>query len=274
MKLKEFAKKVNGVGFIDKSNKVYEAHNDVYDILEAHRFVQIVSSRHVGATNILSNYCVNFLVNNNSSRNVLYIAHPNMIASEYFFKGISEKLKKYYGKQVYGDFVTTDKLSEIIVNGNSLRLYSDVGIRRDSLYGIIFDNFEFIKDANKHYRDIIGLISTVPESRVIICGKTPEYLGFFKLKTIHWSEIEFFDSKWREDRIKTIGRDAFDAEFNNLSPTYGGTKVEQVNKPTKDKTLQVRVDADMYTSIAVHLMDTDLTLSDYIRGLIESDLKK
>jgi antitoxin component of RelBE/YafQ-DinJ toxin-antitoxin module len=54
----------------------------------------------------------------------------------------------------------------------------------------------------------------------------------------------------------------------------GATKVEQVNKSTKDKTLQVRVDADTYTSIAVHLMDNGLTLSDYIRGLIESDLKK
>jgi hypothetical protein len=103
-----------------------------------------------------------------------------------------------------------------------LRLYSDVDVKRDSLYGIIFDNFEFIRDADKHYRDIIGLISSVPESRVIICGKTPEYLGVFKLKTIHWSEIEFFDSKWREYRIKSMGGDAFDAEFNNLSPTYGG----------------------------------------------------
>lgn len=274
MGLKEFAKKVNGVGFIDRSNKIYEAHNDVYDILEAHRYVQIVSSRHVGVTNIMSNYCVNFLVNNNSSRNVLYVAHSNSTQSTFFFKKIREKLKKYYGEQVYRDFVTKDESSEIIVNGNSLRLYSDVNVKRDSLYGVIFDNFEFIKDADKHYRDIIGLISSVPESRVIICGKTPEYLGVFKLKTIHWSEIEFFDSKWRENMIKAIGDDAFDVEFNNLSPTYGCVKTEPVNKSTKDKILQVRVDTDMYTSIAVHLMDKDLTLSDYIRGLIESDLKK
>ena len=274
MGLKEFAKKVNGVGFRDKSNKIYEAHNDVYDILESHRYVQIVSSRQVGVTNMMSNYCVNFLVNNNSGRNILYVAHPNMGLSKLFFKGISEKLRKYYGKQVYRDFVNKDTSSEIIVNGNSLRLYSGIDNEQDSLYGVIFDNFEFIKDADKHYRDIIDLISSVPESRVIICGKTPEYLGVFKLKTIHWSEIEFFDSKWRENMIKAIGNDAFDAEFNNLSPTYGRIKTEPINKPTKDKILQVRVDTDMYTSIAVHLMDKDLTLSDYIRGLIESDLKK
>jgi hypothetical protein len=274
MGLKEFAKKVNGVGFKDMSNKIYEAHNDVYDMLEAHRHVQIVSSRQVGVTNIMSNYCVNFLVNNNSSRNVLYVAHSNSKQSTFFFKDISEKLRKYYGKQVYRDFVTKDKSSEIIVNGNSLRLYSDVNVKRDSLYGVIFDNFEFISGAESHYRDMIKLISSSPESRVIICGKTPEYLGVFKLKTIHWSEIEFFDSKWRENMIKAIGNDAFDAEFNNLSPTYGRIKTEPINKPTKDKILQVRVDTDMYTSIAVHLMDKDLTLSDYIRGLIESDLKK
>lgn len=272
MGLKEFAKRVNYTNKDGKIIGVYDAHNKIYDSLDNNRFVQIVSSRQVGLTNILANYCANFLVNNSGEYNVMYFGSPNNELRRQFFKLVSDKLRNYYGKAVYRDFIDVDKYDEIVVNGNKLLPFSDTNINKERLYGVVFDNFQFIHKADSLYRDIICLISSVPECRLVIGGKTPSYSPLFNLMTIHWSEIKRFDSDFYEDMVARIGAKAFNNEYNDMSPEYSSKQSKLRDRTLKNKTIQIRLDEDMYQEIGLKLVDSDLTLSDYVRSLIKSDL--
>ena len=246
-------------------------------------------------------HLTNWLLNNKSERKVIYLMSHKFQASELLLDNI-RKLLSHYAEHKLIVLDKSNKKEIKLNNGNHIFLISNVKnngwsisnkirtkfsessdlINKENLpYALIVDNAAYIDNLNY---DISFFMDNTNVKQIILCSAFNDKINYFydnihsqagdtnafKAFTYKWNlNPRFNNSGWYES-MKHMNPNGYKAEID-LERTYYDIKIKEKNK---SEIKPIRFDNEMLNGVGKRLVQTDKNLSDYIRSLIEKDLKE
>lgn len=257
--------------------------------LENNRFIAIQHSRQMGLTTMLVFHIANFLLHNTNNKNLICLKTPNNASSRHTINHV-RTLLSYYNETNKIKYIKNNQTSLKLENGNEVRLITDINSlnlpttteidtyhekNKDYPYALILDNAAWVKDADVLVNQFIKIGCN---QIIVVSGKRIEPNAFydkiytnqnnvFIKKQINWKMNPRRDDLWYEEMKKNFGGNlnAFHTEVDLIDVPNETTKI-------KDRVINVRLDDDTMNKLSLKLLEKDLSLSEYIRTLINKDI--
>lgn len=197
-------------------------------------------------------------------KKVIWVS-PNIKSAKMTKRMIELSLNKASNNKLEIDGNSTNII--VKTNNNQLTCYSS----RSSICGemadiIIFD--EYVDDAMEKFAP---LLKNKPDTKIIINSSIYDsfnkiWVGYnsFQKFRLHYSENILWTEERLENRKKVIG-DSFNKEMELIMNSESKSK-------NKNNIIQVRLDDEIMLQIGLVLIKEDITISEYIRGIIKNDL--
>ncbi len=277
----EFTNKF-GLVFKTKSNNdekitLYDYQKNILTELENTKFLAVLASRQMGLSTMITFHLTNWVINNKSDKNVFYLTSNK-------FENSIELLNKI---RVIIDFYNNsndDKLSYTINNrrkftlnnGNSIKIISrPTPSITKNVYGIIIDNASFFHGTEEIYKYFLTFDL---KQIILVSGFNKEYNFFYDELILKENTLKKIIIKWNQNPNYT------EEWYNNISKLYCGNMCEvdltrtseshkETEKITKNRIINIRLNDEIITKISKKLIALDISLSEYIRGVINIDLK-
>jgi hypothetical protein len=251
----------------------------------------IVKSRQMHVSSMMALYIAWYVIFN-YDKNVVIISHSSEST-----KNILEQIKFILISYSADNFVTNNKTELRLKNGCRIQAigpYRDAG-RGCAIDFLYIDEAAFIKNFEEIYMGLGMSISSIKGAKFVMAS-TPKdnsmfnklFLGagensYFNPIRLHWSIHPVYSIGITEDDDKESPfqyTSPWFEEFFNNKYRFDISQVEQEldcvvryqDETNKTKTISLRVDGDLYKKIQGRLNPGEST-SDYIRGLIEKDLR-
>ncbi len=236
--------------------------------LKKDRFSLIKHSRQVGVTTVLKELIIETLLND-SEAHIVYFS--NRLSSAKDFLRQIKLDNRIVNLEKIKDNVFNLKLK----NGNRLKITSTLSSLKGCHYShVIIDNACFIKKLEIILEGIIPLLSSIEKSKLILASSNKKGSPYFN-KLFGDDKNNFIKNKilWNEDienleiyeNLRSI---ISEEDFKNEMDLEDITET----KTNKDQLLSFRVNKELYYSLTKKLVEKDLSLSDYLRSLIEGDI--
>jgi hypothetical protein len=253
------------------------------------QFTIIKKSRQMHVTTLLSNYASHFLESNTGVDNKILYLSKSIDSSKMFIEKVKTNL---YAKPFKHWFTINNKHSITIGGLNTLSILNseDSFNQLDdlaSIHTIIIDEGAFIRDVSRYLRLFdYSIADKRPNSlssnvKIILASTTnnlndfyTEYehamMGSSKYKpySVNYKDNPRFNvGNWFDSVSIHLDNDGISqellAEFVNPKPIINTNKYNLI---------QLRVDDAQLMGISHKLIEKDITMSNYIRGLIDKDI--
>lgn len=283
MDLHEFTKKYRYSRNNDKGGlevlPYYDFEKNIMDNLLTEQKLAIAKGRQMHITTLLATYVAWNLLKDNGEINIAIISNKLETSNNLLKKARSII---YYHNNIHNEETNFEKNTErkIIYNGNQLIAGGDldVTLRGTSFDIIILEEAAFIEDRNGFSIDNIP--PSFKSNGQLIAASTPNGINNGFCKMFHnptykdlrftWRDNPRYDEKWVENMKKLLNdnlkfREEIEAEFIDHE--------EYKEQKKKNNLVQVRLDDEMMKQIGFKLIEKDTNISNYIRGLINEDIK-
>jgi hypothetical protein len=262
--------------------KYYDLDKSYIELIKNNRFSLVVKSRQMHFTDVMAGYTAwHLLFNTNlDSVDVGYIT-VNLQSGYHFKERVISYLRKYGFN--YKDYLIDNKGKIMLPNGNNLTIFPTNidAFRGVSFNGLlIIDEAAYIKNFKKIYEVIVSSIS---ENCQLIVGSTPNGIEFFyrlyensvtgcnifKSLQVNYKNHPNRNQEWYDDMCVHLTESQIKIEL------LGEFFIEEKEKKNK-KLNQIifRVEDDIMLKINKKLIDFDIKMSEYIRGLILKDINQ
>jgi hypothetical protein len=231
------------------------------------RFSLIKHSRQMGVSTVLKEFIIETLLNENDVTIILF----NEIYSS--SKEFLNKIR--LDQRIISLKKDVDSVSKLVFeNGNIIKIASNLdGLRGYQYTHVVIDNGCFINKLEPILSNIIPSLTSLENSKLIIASSNKKGFSYFNqlfnddknifTKTkLHWSVDEENFKKYEEYR------NFVDDETFKIEMDLDDVSEEKLNK---DHLLSFRVNNSLYTVLTKKLLDLDLSLSEYLRTLINKD---
>lgn len=285
MKNIEFAEKY-GVFYniVEGKNKIIDLFDYQKDMLidfGVTNYLAIQHSRQVGVSTMLIIHVANFLLNNTSENRILIFKSNSNKSQHAFISKVRGLLDKYFNSINYNDigYQINNSGNITLSNGNTILamkdnikqtldnpniIYSEVNINT-----IIVDDACWIKDND--FIKLIDYISVNQIKTIIVSAKRKEknyfyntifrnHKNVFKSYSIPWDAR--FNQTWYDDIVRNMDPETIMCEIDLIDLPYD---------ENKNRVITVRLNDKLISMISDKLIKNDVSLSEYIRYLIEKD---
>jgi predicted DNA binding CopG/RHH family protein len=244
--------------------------------------VSVQHSRQMGLTTMLIFHIANFLLHNTHTNKLLCLKLPKKT------QGIDMINKiRYIMISCDVKFEKNNQSTIKLINGNEVRLINNINSLKlpnlqqpideqkdkDFVYGLIIDNAAWDDKLDTLISDFSQLSLN---SMIIISGKRKEVNFFynsiftnfgnmFKKITVTWDQNPSRDKIWY-DKIKKDFES--DLDLFNCEIDLKDIPKKIINK---DRIINIRLDDELMNQLSLKLIKLDISLSDYIRKLIQND---
>ncbi len=243
----------------------------------------IGQSRQMGISSLIDVY-ISWLMIFGENKNILILT-PNLQSSILHLERIKMILSNYKVDGVF-DIINWIKIinkSELILSNGckiQVRTASSAAGKAESLDLLFIDNAGYIKDLEYIWMAMAMTLSG--RSGKAILASSPYDDSFFnkmaidiqnepkndyrKLIEIGWMLNPHYDQNWYKERCSSLGNNKkmieqeLDCVFNYK------------NKSSKDKTISLRLSQELHKKIQIKIGEEG-SISDYIRSLVEKDLR-
>lgn len=282
----EEARFITFPGILKKVN-LYDFQLDLLKKIKDTKFDLIVQSRQMGITNLLALY-IAWLAIFENDKNIVILSHNKDSASN-ILSFVRNLLKSYSQKEFfeYENMITKDYKYEFrLKNGNTVRAISASveAFRGRQTHILIVDNAAFIKNLSDLLKAATPSLFAL-EGHKLILASSPKKNSHFNNIVLNYEEDDDFkennslslnylpwnlhknrDIEWFNSQCKILNyeKEKIDEELNCVVRT---DEHEQ-----KNKTISLRLTNKLLADIKTKIGD-ELSISDYIRGLIEKDLE-
>lgn len=253
----------------------YEFQNEICSNFDNNRFIALQHSRQMGITTLLKFYICNFLFNNTNEKKTIYLKTISA-NGKHFIEEIRVMVNEYL-VDMSNNFITNNSKHIKLTNGNEIKLLGNslIGIDPTKTYSFIIDNAAFIDNINEL---IGGFINGGVNQILLTSSKTIKENQFyntifinqnslFNKINIDWKLNPNFTSEWYDKTKRLYGDnvDMFNCEINLWDVKDTSTKVN------KNRIINVRLTDDLLAKISNKLIEQDISLSEYLRNLINKD---
>ena len=272
--------------FGSKKIELYDFQVNLLETIKDTKFDLIVQSRQMGITNLLILY-IAWVAIFNQDKEIAILSH-NKTSSDRILACVRTVLNSYSYKEFfdYENMIAKDCKSELkLKNGNSVRSLSSStdALRGRQIHILAVDNAAFIKNLSTLLETVAPVLFNLKDSKLILAS-TPKRNSHFNKMVLKYEEDESYkedktvslnylpwtlhhnrDKDWFDLRCKSLNyeKELIDEEFNCVVRT---DEHEQ-----KSKTISLRLTNKLLIDIKTKIGD-ELSISDYIRSLIEKDL--
>jgi hypothetical protein len=243
--------------------ELYDYQKNLLKVFNEEQFVLVKQSRQMGISTLLCEYILEEITYNEDRH--IVILSSNQTNGIFLLDNIKLSLKNTA-------MITNTRKRLKLINGNRI----DVITTHNDLRGttpniVIIDNAGFIDNFEKIINYFIKHL--LPETKIIINSNNNTNSYFNKLYNdknkfykvlIPWVLHPNRDNIWYEKIKENYGGsiDMFNSEIN---------LIDIPNKTNKNRVVTIRVNDDILNKITDKLLERDLSISEYIRQLIESD---
>lgn len=264
----------------------YDLDRSYVNMISENRFSLVVKSRQMHFTDTMAAYTAwHLLFNTDEDTNTVVYVSVNLSLGKNFRERVKNLLIQY--GLTKNDLINDNQNTLTLVNGNTLRIFPSTpdAFCSYSINGLlIMDEVAFIKRFKELYSIIVPTISN--KCRVIIAS-TPNGIDFFhrlydyamtgknlfKVLFVNYKDNpKFNNDNWFNQMCKDLG-DPKRIKVELLGEFISGLEYETLKKP-KDKQIIFRVNDEVMSKIGEKLIELDVSISDYIRGLINKDLNQ
>lgn len=257
----------------------YDFQKKIIDLIHENDSSLILKSRQMYVSTLLSSYSLYSIINN---KKIFYVS-PKLALSRMF-------LEKFRVMAIHYDpeiFEIDNKNKKKIKNGGSIEILSSdinslnsVDFDADSV--VIIEEAHYIKNLeqlmNNIYMKLNGkkikiILSSTPKPYEVdyffnlymnsISGHTD-----FKSLKINYKDNPNHDETWCENMKRIIGDNMFKAEV------LGDFVIRPKLKKTKNNLVQFRLNDELFNKVSMKLIENDINISTYLRGLITQDVNK
>lgn len=255
----------------------YDYQNELCTNLDNNRFLSIQHSRQMGITSLLSFYVCNFLINNTNKKNVIYVKTGGS-DGKHFIEKLRIIINEYLIDVPNINFITNNSSNIKLSNNNEIFLIVGKHIKNfdeDRTYSLVVDNAVYVEDLN----ELISKFMCKKVKQIILASnKISSYNQFyntifinqnsiFSKHNIDWKLNPKFNGQWYDKTKLLYGNENdFNCEINlwDVEP-----KIEKTN--AKNRIINVRLDDELLAKVSKKLINEDVSLSEYIRNLINND---
>jgi hypothetical protein len=250
-----------------KKIELYDYQKDLIKTFEKERFIAVKHSRQIGITTTLVSYVVDYILNGND-KTICLISNT---------KSNSVNLLNKIRCEITEEKFIKNNINEIILkNGNRIKVCSNIdGVRGYGIDLIVVDNAGFSNNLEKIIETVIPSIMSKIDSKIILISSNNRNSYFNKLfnssnifykKILHWDINPNHDNIWYEEMRLAIGDESkFKSEIDLIDE-------KEINEKNKNRVITVRLNDDIINKISEKLIEKDLSLSEYIRELINKDI--
>jgi hypothetical protein len=269
-----------------KKVELYDFQLDLLESIKDTFFDLIVQSRQMGVTNLLALY-ISWVAIFDHDKEIAILSH-NKATSDRILAFVRTILNSYSCKEFfdYENMITKDCKSEFkLTNGNSVRsIPSSVSSFKGRQIDIlVVDNAAYIKNLSTLMETVTPVIFALKDSKLII-SSSPKKNSHFNKMVLHYEE----DKSIKEDKKISLNYLSWnlhpnrDKEWFEKQCIILGLRQELINEELncvvtsdeheqKNKTISLRLTNKWLIDIKTKIGD-ELSISDYIRSLIEKDL--
>jgi hypothetical protein len=279
MELIEFAQKYCTVMFsgIDDAyiKELHPFQIDFLNSLQKYRFTHTTKSRQVmGLGSMIAIYCAWFLlfhVGDDQKPGTIVLGSSKYELACELLKKVQVILDAYMRDNPNVKQVLNNKRKKSMDNNNlAIAISTTVpSLCSLSVNVAIIDEAAYCSDLEEFYKAILPIFSANSGSLHLV--STPngfDYFNTLKTSNFHVQQYHYSlnpSAKHRVEQLrKTLSKEYFDQDME--------LKIFNQNHTSKDKILQFRIDNQMLSQLNERLLTVDLSISDYIRGLIKKDL--
>lgn len=271
-KNQNFALTYKGVGKL----KLYKFQEDILKSIIDSKVDIIAHSRQMGISQIFALYIAWFVLFN-YEKNVFIMSNDTQMAV-HLLERVKFILRNYTVNGIFNfdsEIIKDNKKSFSLKNGCSVEIASSENSFKGKQKHLCFiDNAAFIKNLESITNSVFCEMSAIKDTKLIIAS-CPYDDSYFNKLAIEWTEANRQvipwnlhpqrDEEWFNKMCKTLNFEinAMDQELNCI--------INYKEKSSKDKTISLRIPFDKFRAIKTKIGD-ELSISDYIRSLIEKDL--
>jgi uncharacterized protein YxeA len=280
MELIEFAKEYCTVIFsgINNSNikTLYPFQIEYLKSLQNNRFTHTTKSRQVlGMSTILAIYCAWFLLfYKNEKPGLIAIISPKRESSCNLLSKVQVIIDAYIAKHSNISQIKNVRAKKQLSNNNmAIAIGNTVdGLCSFSTDVIVIDDAAYIPDLKEI---IAAALPSLIKHGQIHLNSTPNGINhFYEIKMDN--DNHFFKQDYHYSLNPSAKQFVEQMKKSIYSQNHWDQEMElkfvPSNSTPKDKILQFRIDNQMLSQLNERLLTIDLSLSDYIRGLIKQDL--
>jgi len=259
-------------GRLEYGGKLLTYQSDFLDSLVENRFTISLASRQMTMTTLLATYIAHTLIFGTEEK-LIYIS-PKLDQSRYFVNIVRDILAKYINENPDTVVITnTTKLELFLSNGNRIKAMSSStdSMRGYSVTKVFIDQAAFIRNLEDIYSAIMSSLAT---NGCLHMVTTPNGLNFFA--SLYLNQSSFLTRRYRytlnpikftPQHIKQLRNDIDERIWQQEM------ELEFVTNAPFDYLIQCRVKEDIFTGINQRLILKKESMSNYLRGLIQDDLK-
>lgn len=294
MKTLEFVKK-HGY-FFDHNTKnsklidLYPYQKDILNTFDENEVTLLLSPRQMGVSHMLVFNLANFIINNDSDRNIYYFITNNYISSMEIIDKVKLIINQYQKENSELLYTNNSRIQISLSNGNTIKILSDTedGLRginfnkkHESIdtqwkpFGLIVDNAGYCKSLKYVYENICR--KDINLRQVIMCSSLNNKYNFFydelfnkecefkKIK-LNWYDNPNFTKEWYKNIKLIYCKNMYEIDLVRTQ------EPKEPNKPNKNRVITIRLDDDTIDKLTNKLIETDLSISEYIRHLVKKDI--
>lgn len=243
--------------------ELYDYQKNLLKVFKEQQFVLVKQSRQMGISTLLCEYVLEEILFNEDKQ--IVILSNNQASGIILLDNIKLSLKNTA-------MITNTRRSLKLINGNRINVITSL----DDLRGIM-PNLIIVDNAG-HVTNLEKIINhfnqySLPETKIIINSNNNTNSYFNKLYNnnnkfykvlINWDLHPHRDKVWYNKMKENYGNnlDLFNSEIN---------LIDVPNKTNKNRIVTIRINDDLLSKITDKLLERDLSISEYIRQLIEKD---
>ena len=237
--------------------------------LHTNKFSLIKHSRQMGVSTVLIEFIIETLLEQNNTNNTIILFTEKLASAKDLLRKISLDARISNLKKI------KDTISKIeLENGNLIKIASTLdGLRGYNYTHVVIDNGCFINSLDVIISSIIPVLTSEFNSKLIIASSNKKGYSFFNdlfkdnennfiKNKLHWTIDEENIKKYEEYKL------IVDAETFKIEMDLEELPEMKLNK---DFLLSFRVNNELYLSLTKKLLVLDLSLSEYLRMLINKD---
>ncbi len=254
-------------GKVVKCNPL-KAQLEIFDALTNNTDVQIVQSRNMGVSTALATYIAHHL-EHGTDDSPIYIVVDRLELGQHVISTVKRIINGIEGES-WGNqssIEMNNKKVEIILGGINYSTIEQLVTRGI----VILMHPEWYKNSDALFNGLSFLKQYQGEKlKLIVNGKIPINCSInFKTVKIHWADSEL----WTRERYIEVMRYMTTDEMDDLNPYIKLDKSSKVSENvTMDKTIQVRVDKQVYNKLALSAANSDKSISEYVRKIINENI--
>jgi hypothetical protein len=269
------------------SDKLYNYQENFLNFMQEDKYLMVLTSRQMGGTMCLAIHIAYFLLFNEGERNQILLTAPKQDNAKQILNMVKVIIQVYNNNSVYKVKTSCELQLQSLRNKlNSVKIIASEGslreANRNKIYELIVDEAAFCPELDRILNTILNNIDNSVNKEIaiiLISNKSADSSCFLRLfnqegDSYHKIKLHYsLNPTYTEERVKyleeTLGQGVFNREFEMIDVDVKDNIAAVSTNLTK--IVPIRLNDSQLNKITHKLIERDITISQYIRDLIDKD---